>query len=783
MYKNHLFAYHFVKDKLNKEWAYEVIQSIFYNCGRRNLLHNKNVRQINEYASGDINMTEFRRMYKSLSDKIDQQNMGNRDAFNGSLHNLEKYDAFDPLPLIPAKLNSAVATMQKVPFEVSVTAIDALAIKKKKEDLNFLKNKPQVEADLQPLADQMNLGKVDIGTTKYSKIPYGSAPYGLDLNEPDELQIFVDLLYTLAVEASFETALQIFYELKNLLQLRLLETHSHLKYGVSVNTAFESDITGLPDARYIYPGSIEVPFSELPDMSDRTHEFEYMRPTVMELFNMFGSEIKNEETLYNIMNENKFGYCACNGRKDTIEPKDWNTFKPNLLSVAVKSVDWIGVRKVVNDKGEYDQELTTDENEAHEKIWMQNTYTFYWLQNTRYFFCIDKLGYAHRKKGQEQYQGFPRNIYRSQEKSAVEQSIGENKKAQVASIKMVHAIIMSLPAGKVIDLKGMRSALNGALKDEANAYSMDRLITLAFEENKIIIDTEGFDGKNDGQLKPFYEIPGGIKTEVVGYMQVIADANAKIAQFTGINEQLTGTSANPEGLIGLQKLLINSSINSLYYIQEALTTQYQKLMNIWAYIIKKAVEEGGEVKDGIINMIGQSKTDIIDGLEDLPLHDMGIKISLTQREEERAKLELRKAELQKMGILTTADVYMLDAIQNPKDKVALIAVKEKQFIKRKQQEDTMKFQQQQQLLQQQGQNQQAVVGAEAEAEKQNIYAKGDVQGKILTLANQLGLSEIQMDGLVKRALQKDRGIDQTNKAVATVKAKSEAEQVKSLVAP
>lgn len=776
MYSKHINSFHFVKNKLNKDWCYEVMQSLYYNTNRKNLLHGKNIREIDQYATGEINMAPFKRMYKSI--ELQSQKDRNADPDYEERQINSKHMQFEPLPLIPAKLNSAVATMQKVPFEITVKALDALAVKKKKEDVNFLVNKPKVENELQDLADKMGIGKVDLGTTKHSAIKYSDAPYGLDLNDPDELQIFVDLLYSLSVESSFETALQIFYELKNLLQLRLQETHSHLRYGVSVNRAFESDITGLPDASYVDPWTVEVPPCRLPDMSDRTHDFEYMNPTVMELFNMFGSEIKDEADLENIIN-GPYGYCNQN-KLNTISSKDFITYKTDLIYCNVKTIDWVGVRSVVDSDGEISKELTDDEELATEKIWGQNTYTFYWLKNTKYFFKIDKLGYAHRTKGQEQNQGFDKNIYRSQQKSAVEQSIGENKKAQIASIKLIHALIKSLPAGKVIDLKGMRSALSGALKDEAG-YSMDRLIMMALEENNIIIDTEGFDGKNDGQLKPFYEIPGGVKTELIGYIQTIADANSKIAQFTGINEQLTGTSANPEGLIGLQKLLINSSINSLHYIQEAITSQYQKLMNIWAHVIKAAVEAGGARKEGIINCIGEDKADIIDGLDDLPLHNMGTKITLTQREEERARFEAKKQKLVETGVLSIADEYMLDAIQNPKDKVALMAVKEKQFLKRKSKAELEKFQQQQQLIQQNGQNQMNVIGAKGESEKQAIYAKGEVQGKILSLANELGLTQVQMQGLVSRALQKDRGIDQERKAISTIKAKQEADSVKPLV--
>ena len=137
----------------------------------------------------------------------------------------------------------------------------------------------------------MQIGKVDLGSTKHSAIPFSDSPYGLDLNEPDELQVFVDLLYNLSVEAAFETSLEQFQSIKNGLQIKLLEISDHFKYGVSVNMVFESTMTGLPDVKYIFPGALEVPYSKLPDYSDNTHRFMAERMSVLDMFNAFGDEI------------------------------------------------------------------------------------------------------------------------------------------------------------------------------------------------------------------------------------------------------------------------------------------------------------------------------------------------------------------------------------------------------------------------------------------------------------------------------------------------------------
>lgn len=529
-----------------------------------------------------------------------------------------------------------------------------------------------------------------------------------------------------------------------------METRDQFYYGVSVNRAYESSITGLPDVEYVYAGNMRVPDSELPDYSDNTHRFMETRVSAMELYNYFGSEIGSTGDLESVINAEKVGYCACNGNKNHIPFTQFDSFKVDLVYCEVKTVDWIGVSSNPRSKRGF-KTFTTDPDKAQSKLWGQNTIGFWWLKNTKFIYGIERLGFANRKKGLETYQNFSTNIYRSQERSCVENCIGENKKAQIADIKMQHALLKSLPAGKYIDLRYVRGALS-ALKAQNNAYTIDTLINLAFEQNIIIGDTEGFDGKNDGQFKPFMDIAGGLKSEVEGYLRIMAEANANIEAFSGINGQLTGQSANPEGLIGMQKLLVNASVNSLYYATEAIQNQCQQIGYLLANLIKMAIERGGETKKYIVNLIGSQKANIIDALEEIPLHDIGVKITVSQREEERAKFDQAMYVLKTQGVISAADEFMLQGIQNPKDKYALLAVKEKQFRKRQDEIRKEQAEQQQQLITQQGENQLAAVNAGVDGKIKVEYAKGDVQSKILTLANDLGLNAAQFQALIDKQL-------------------------------
>ncbi len=772
--------FHFTppSQKLNADWCLKVVNYCFYNSNNINLLAGKNIEEIDGYASGDFSMKPFLKMFKSL--KKDLAKNGKLDNTKEFLKNMDLGSSLgldiEPLPLLPEKLNAAVAVVSKIPVEISCNATDLQAIEKKQKDINFIKNKPLYEAQMQEVADRLGLSEVDLGTTENSSVEFSESPFGLDLNEPDELDVFINLIYALKCETAFEVALQAFFDIKNRKQSRLLEIKDEFKYAISVNSAFRSDTTGLPECEYVHPSEMETPFSLLPDYSDNTHRIRTKYATALDLMDYFGSEIKDTAHLEEIISAKDTGYCDCN-KLGRIHYNNYDTFKVVLKCIEVRSVDYIGIAKSKHKKGY--TSFTEDEDKIAEKIWGQNTYRFWWLVGTKHIFGIERLDFCHREKGKESIQNFSTNIYKSQEKSAVELSIGENKMAQIAYIKLQHALIMALPDGKFFDLKYIRNAASG-LSEGVNPDSVNDLINLLLEKNIFIGDSQGFEGVNDGNFKPYITIPGGMSGQsIVGYLNTIATSNINISRITGINQNLTGQKT--EELNGLQQSAIESSINALTYVTDGISAQDQKVLSTWANIVKQAVEEGGKPKDAIKAIIGAKKVSIIDGLDDIRLHDIGVLVKVSSRQWERDFFVNRLMRMDAKGQLSESDIYQVMHIDNPKEKIAFLAVKEQKWKKEQSAQREQQFAQQQQIVQQQGQNNIAVKQAEGEAEISAVNARGLVQMRILELAAQLGIQSSQLDAIVKTNLQRERNREQKEKNIATLREKSNLEQQASLI--
>jgi hypothetical protein len=766
-------SFHFEKQKLTPEWCKKAKDYYCIQSSNVNLLAGKKVAQIEGYYTGDFDMLEYKLMFKSMQKKLAGAQRNIDGGLSDVANNIDTIGIdWGQFPIIPSVINSATENIMKLPMDVSCTAQDALAMKKREEDFEFLKNKPLIEEDLQDIADQMQVGKVDIGGTKNSSTKFTSAPMGLDLNNQDHKQVFSQLFYSLRVETAFEKYLKQLGGIKNIDMIRRLLVTDHFKYGVAVLSDYVSSMTKLPDVDYIHPSRVSTPASKLPDYSDNTHRvFDYSM-TPMEMFNYFSDEICNEQQLDEILNGKKTGYCDCN-KMGKIYEKNWDTQKLNIKLVEVKSLDWVGVSDVDGKK-----EFTMDESKCTSKIWAQNTYRFWWLANTDYCFGIEVLPFSHRTKGKESFQNFSSHIYRSQPKSAVELSISENRMAQIAYIKLQHSLIKSLPQGKYINLKFLRGALSG-LKEENTEWTQERLINLAFEQNIFIGDTEGFDGRNDGQLKPFEEIPGGLRADVTGYWTTILTARQNIGYITGINQQLTGQ--NSEELIGLQQMQINSGLNSINYCNIGIQNQLEGLYNNWAFYLQGAIEAGGKTREAIVNYIGEDDTDLLDSLDEAPLHDLTIKIDVGQQQLRMQAYETQLFLLKQRGVITTADEYLLSAVDNQKEKFQKLYFVEEKW---KQEQDKIRqenYANSQALMAKQGEN--IIAGEQAKGAEavKEVYAKGDVQSKILQLSQQLNLSKSQTDALLKLGLQKDRNVAQKDKAIATIREKSNAKQQEAIV--
>lgn len=758
MRNSFLAQYHFAGDKLSDKWCKEIANYICYQGGCVSLTDGKNLNEIEQYSTGDIDMRPFInnfKRYKRLVESKSGDNISNNDILN---------IAFQPLPLMVSKLNSAESLVTKRELDITVKALDVMAEELVKKDIEFLKNSEKIYAIKQELADELGQGDIQPEFTKNSSMPFSKVPLNLDLNDPAELTIFKSVLYKYIPEAAFENMLDIITKLKKIEEVERLLTRDQLKYGVSVVRTFVGEITGISEVQRVHPRNVYTPKSEYNDFRDIPYLYVPHNLTINEFFNEFGKEIGDEDKLYEIIN-GEGGYCECNHIAYDIPRENWGTSTICLNEIQVKVTD--GVAYVENKSGNKQTLGSFDKFKDTKDVkgfFGENTYSFFWLNKTNYFFGKKKLGFAHRKQGLEAFSNFSYAIYRSQKKSAVEQCIGENKKAIIAGIKLNHEVLKALPNGKYIDLKYFRNGAS-ALADEGKSMNetLKDLIDMALEENIVLGDTEGFDAQSEGNFVPVRDIAGGLTSTIASYVTIIRECQANISKYTGITDELVGFNNNPNLLNKAREILAEQSINSIDYLYQARLYQLRVIYNIIAWNIRETIRSGSIGKKTIERLIGAYKTNSIKDIASVGEHTFFLDINLGRTPEQIQAYQFSLMQMEQKGLLSRAERMIIENVSNTKEAFMLLSLLEDKSIRKIEAQREQQFQQQQALGQQRNEGLIAQEQKKIEGKLQEIYTTADANSKLMILGNQLGAGAEQIKAYQQRMLQSDRLLANRNK--------------------
>lgn len=799
MPENFIDRIHFVprEVKMTKEWCLRVVNQLYYSAGRC-LLEGKDVNAIEKFATGSHPMNEYREMYKNsvrkaasaevpagLSDS-DATNFKNNYIKTGLQDDLKGID-FSPIGLLVQPLNSAIAAISKQPFEVVATAIDALASEKKKSDRQILKNRDAMMQAMADVSSKLGGEPFDIGGARNNSTGVDEMPFGLTAQNEAQLNTYFDLFYKLKPESAFETLLEQWAFIKKLDATKDLEIKDHFYFGVSANRSFKSDTTGLPDIeRRIHPKDIVVSRgSVLPDFSDSPYIRQDIRGTVRDFYNAFGSDIGTVEDLYKIVN----GWAAAQKgsvpmQVPAVDTEEFWNWKFSYCYVEWKSIDGVNVATGIDMDGNVVKTILPLDYESAEDIQLsrrfaENTYSCYWVPGTESIFRNERLSGFERKKGQEYFSPFSFNIWRSQDgKSSVELCISEVRMAQKAYIKLQHCIIKSKPQGVYLDLKFLRQAIEGL--NGQGGYDMISLMNLFFNHNIMIGDSTDIN-PNEANMMPFHIIPGGIGKEVEGYWNTIAMCAQTISRVTGINDQLTGQSANPEGLVGLQKLLVNASINSIHYVTIGIQTQYRALFNHWAYLFMDILKNGSDAeKNAIKELITSRKADFIEDIDTVAVHQYGVQIEVGNHEELKAETNQYLALEVQRGNISSAEALLARRIKNPKDQLLVLLMLDSKTKERQDRQQQAVLAAQQNIAQMQAQVPIQQEQLRAEGKNSNIQAQAQADAYILQLSQQLGMSSEYVKNLYKNQQIEARKQGQIEKSLVVDNNKASLEAQKAL---
>lgn len=735
-------------EKAKPEWVLTCLKDFYQFGGALSMLDGKDVAEIFLYAAGNHDTKFCQDMFKGAEGGRNEQKEGLKQQGYNSIRekvvSLKGID-FEPLGILQQPLGAAVATLQKGLTYISCRAIDGLATTKREKDLERLRNRPAFEARLQPVKEKLGVAIDPPGTDHNSKT-VDIASLGLDPSKPDELNLYTDLFYKLRPESAIEVAL---YALSYVTEFKKkidLERRDHVYFGCSANRSYHSQITGLPSFDYLFPGNVYLPPSDLPDAADVPFKYVLETFDAEKMMNTFGDQGITEDIVIGVFEQ----HWASQGK-----PVKWSEASEGDKRAGVpvayfewKSFDVIRVLSRTTASGRKDNSLVPfsyrlnreeKPGDVIEQKFPQQTHFAYWVPMTDRVLKHGRLEGSFRAPGRESLSPWSINTYRSKVKSDVELCRTIVKDAQRAYTKLQHSLISAKPKGSYIDLKFLRRAAEGLAAVDPS-ITVTSLLTLWAQDNIMIGDTEDMDGVQDGNFKPFQEVPGGLSSEIGEYLLVIKDCNDRIAKLTGINDALTGqTPGNADQLVGIQKLLLQSSLNSLHYAQKAIKSQTDKVFTCWVPLIQWICDTKNKQtasRKALENIIGSEKLEIITELDNLPLHHFGIEIDDAPNEEQQQELKMELFDLVKNDRLDYSDYYAIKRIFNYKDAQALLAIKEKKKAAEKQQA---------MMEQLQVANQRQAMIEQSKLNVAQITSQGEVQEEQVKAALQQFLAQFNRD--------------------------------------
>lgn len=716
-------------DDKNEDWAATRMLELYLYGGAKSLLHNKNVDIIKSYADGDQDMAKFKGMFKTAQERTTIRNAKDGMVIPMSQQDLTGID-FSPLAVLPRRLTSAMALIKNIPLKSKVTAIDALAVKKKNQVRKFIAASPLRNMDLQDFKNDLGV-EVDAPPPPHISAGMSMETLGLDPKSPDQVELFLNLYGNIRPESALETCIDALGNVIGYDDIVSLQIADQFLYGVSAQRSYFSSITGLPVTEYVHPENVYTPDSKLQDFKDQDYRYIKISATASEIMNMLGSEIEDKD-IEEIFDAN-FMMGGYGGKTWAGMPlKERAMERVDILYFEFKSWDIVKFQHRVNGKGNlvvdsvsHDHEMLQpnpkynagaakvykeqldrikdkDSEAYHNTLSQYNkvkkmiprpmdgenliTQKYYENTYTGYFFpCLStkvwkykKLETAGRKAGQEGSSPFSIQILKTASKSIVEVCVPFVDDIQRAYIKMQHATITAKPQGYSIDYKGIRNAVEN-FKGSDIQYTAQDLLLLFQDKNIFIYDSEGIDEDDKLSMKPVDVIPGGSLQEMATYMNSINDSFAKIDKLTGLNDTLIGgVSNNPEGLVGLQKLQLQQVLNSLQDITEARKRQVSAAYNIWVSFVQYILKHKGSASyKTILNIIGNYKADVIEDLEDIPAHNFGLIIEDAPSVEQQEALNQELFFLMRGGVLAAHEYYALKRIFNYKDAQLLLSIVDK----------------------------------------------------------------------------------------------------------
>lgn len=491
--------------------------------------------------------------------------------------------SWDVLQILPEKMDVVMGYMQKINYDVDISAIDYQSLLGKKtavamakmyadEKYDFMKNKVNQAAGRDVLQD---------------KDP-SEMPAGTKFGSPKEVEVAAAVgVFFLEQEAAMQALLSKSAEDSVAESLNDLYKNDLLTLSVSGKRIYTNQNTNIVLEDYIDPDLAMIPYSTYLDYRDITWGGHIPKWTIGRL----RKELKIEEDelikiakLYASGNSGTRGYSNFywNVQRDR-NNMDFGMEMMDQIEVDVADCAWFGFKdkaltSITREKegnlalNEVKSDYTLSDRDA-KKGKQLNTYrsrTVYkakMVMGTSHVFDYgeaEDIAFERNNKGQLE-PIFPFKFVRTGNISLVERCIGFVDDANLSNYKLrVARMKMPAPPNLFID----KSMLEN-VKIDGVTWSPMKLMRLLQDEGFLIGDSKNQWGQNNGGAKPVNPIGTDVIGQLVAWRQDREDSILMIEKITGINQIFSAQTPDRKEAVGVTNTLMQATQNSLTPIVKA----------------------------------------------------------------------------------------------------------------------------------------------------------------------------------------------------------------------
>ncbi len=656
------------------------------------------------------------------------------------------------ISIIQQKKAVIMAEANALPNQIDANAISPLARNEKQQAKELLLIQKDMDRDLAFASARMGLMKPmksDFSKQALGQSTLASNAIHLDVEDESEADVYMETHYKPRVCRAAELTFDALANVLNWDEIKKALLHDALDYGRSAHRVFMSPVTGMPDIECLDSPLLELGTHKLEDASDSESWRYPYRWTIGHAANHLKMTMEEARDLFKRANIASGMFMDARGQYYNTTNYNFNTYIPtsddfervyvNFFYAEVKSTDiytyeakqWDDgdIKTLRKKKADYEPPPYS-KKKTRESRQCRTVYKGYYCPITDTVYGFGKLENQIREKGKEQYPPFSLVYRLYSHRSFVSQLLPIADQIQLNFLKLEQCVLKALPPGYAIDMDAMASLDLG----QAGKWEDRELLRMFLQTGTIIVKHVKEDGTavmpNGGS--PIEHLKNGLDPNIGLYWNNIQNLIMLADSITGINRVVSGEAAQPRTNEMSLQLAAQGAQKSIYNIISGfnkLTADTANQLLIYVQDLSKSKGSGWEA---IKNMVGAINADIVESMDDLHLHQLGIKTRQKMSDGERSELKQLLIQAYGKGDVDWDTVTIAWFTEDYQTALALVNIRRRKMMKMRAQE--MQMQQQQFAAQQQAQLQGKVAPAQIMAQSNQQVAQINQQGNLQATA-------------------------------------------------